>query len=143
MSFLLLIRVFTLLLAALYSLQYVDYDALAMRFDPGLGITGETGHSAIITAGTVGIYVTAAISVALAFFGVHRWRYGVRALSWCFLLMGLSLLTRLDQCWWLRFLGWYTQIPAYVSTVCFSLPPLIMAAVLRQSSVEKELQRTV
>src|SRR5215211_8605263 len=113
-------------IAMLYSLLHIDYDALAMRLDRGLGITAETGHSWIISAGTLGIYATSIAAILLAFFAVPRGRFGVSALSWVFLLMGISLLTRLVQCWWLRYLGWYIQIPSCISTICFALPALIM-----------------
>jgi len=49
-----------------------------MLFDPGLGYIGEGWHSVLVKAGAVGVHVSAVASV----------------LSWCFLLMALSLLTR-------------------------------------------------
>jgi hypothetical protein len=140
MSFLSLIRLLTLLVAILYCVLHVDFDWIAMRLDRGLAISAEGGHSAIISAGIAGLYISSVASVALAFFAIPRWRFGVRALSWCFLLMGVSLLTKFVECWWLRYLGWYIQVPAYISAICFALPPLILAAILRQPFVEEQLR---
>jgi hypothetical protein len=139
MSFLLLTRLLTLLVALLYSLLHVDYDWIAMRLDRGLAVIAEQGHSVIVTAGIIGIYVTSLASVAIAFFAIPRWRFGARALAWCFLLMGVSLLTKLVECWWLRYLGWYVQVPSYISAICFSLPPLILAAFLSRPFIASRL----
>ena len=142
MRLLSLVRLITVVLALLYGVGHLDYNALAMFFNRDLSIIAETGHSSITTAGTIGIYATAVLSLFIALFALPRWRFGVSALSWCFLLMGISLLTRLVGDWSLRYLGWYIQVPSYISTICFALPPLIMFAFLRHPAVQKELQHS-
>ncbi|SRR5260370_983415 len=125
----------------LYGLMYIDYGALDMRLNHSSAVTAETGNSWLITAGTLGIYVASVLSVLIACFGVPRWRFGGRALSWCFLLMGASLLTRLEQCWWMRQIEWHIQVPCYISTACFALPPFIVFAFLRHPVVQVQLER--
>lgn len=113
-----------------------------MFFNRGLSIIGEGGHSALVSAGTVGVYIAAVTSVVVAFFGIPRWRAGTRALSWCLLVMGLSLLTRLVPAYWDRLLPWHIQVTSYVVPLIFALPPFILAAILRQPLIEAELQCT-
>jgi hypothetical protein len=141
-SLLWLIRLLTLLVALSYGVYYAPLAQLAMYLNPGLSIIGETGQSALVTAGTVGIYITAPASVVLAFFALPRWRVGARALSSCFFVMGLCLLTRFVDSFSMRLLPWDIQVSAYLHTVMLALPPFILAAVLGQPIIEEELQRT-
>ena len=136
MNSLWLIRFFTLTVAVLYSVYYAPMDRIMIHF--GVAISGTGDHSALLTAGTVGIFATAALSVALAFFAIPRWSSGVRALSWCFLVMGLSLLTRLDS-FWRTVLPIPMQITSYAHTLVFALPPFILAVVLRRTRLENKL----
>lgn len=110
-----------------------------MFFDHGLAIISEGGHSAVVTAGTFGIYITAVVSVCLAFFAVPRWPWGVSALSWCFLAMGLSLLTRLVQAYWDRLLPWHIQVTSYTFPLLFALPAFILGAMLSTRAIRAEL----
>jgi hypothetical protein len=123
-SFLWVIRFFTLAVSLLYSVYNAPWDEIAMFFNRGLAIIGEGGHSTLVSAGTVGIYLTAVASTVVAFFGIPRWRAGIRILSWCFLVMGLSLLTRLVPAYWTRLLPWYIQVTSYVVPLIFALPHL-------------------
>jgi hypothetical protein len=141
-SFLSIIRFFTVAVSLLYSTYTAPWSDIAMFFDRGLSIIGEGGHSALVNAGTIGIYITAVASVVVAFLGIPRWRAGTRALSWCFLIMGLSLLTRLVPAYWDRLLPWHIQVTSYVVPLIFALPPFILAVMLRQPLIEAELQRT-
>jgi hypothetical protein len=139
-SFLWLIRLFTLLIAVSYSVAYAPADWLAMHFNRGLAIISETGHSWLLTAGDVGVFATAALSIPLAFFAVPRWRMGARLLSFCMLLMGLSLLARLEDTFvWQQYLSIFIQLGSGARTICFALPPLILAAMLQHPVVQKEL----
>ena len=114
-----------------------------MHFNRGLAIIGETGHSWLLTAGDVGLFVTAGLSIPLAFFAVPRWRIGARLLSWCFLLMGLSLLARLEETFvWQQYLSIFIQLNSGARTVCWALPPLILGAMLQHPIIQKELVRT-
>jgi hypothetical protein len=134
-----LIRFFTLTVAVLYSVYYAPMDRIMIHF--GVAISGTGDRSALLTAGAVGIFATAGLSVALAFFAIPRWSSGVRALSWCFLVMGLSLLTRLDS-FWRTALPVPMQITSYAHTLLFALPPFILAAMLRRPPLQDELRRT-
>ena len=140
MRFLWIIRFFTVAIALLYGVHNAPWDEIAMFFDHSLSIISEGGHSVIVSAGTVGLYITAIASVALAFFGIPRWRSGTRVLSWCFLLMGISLLTRLIPAYWDRLLPWHIQVTSYTVPLIWALPPFILAAVLRQPSIQALLQ---
>ena len=100
----------------------------------------ETGHSSLISAGEIGIYIIAPIAVLIAFIGVPRFRWGVSALSWCLLLMGACLLTNLYSCYWLRYLSAVTQIVCYGQELSFALAPLIIGLLLRHRLVAEQLQ---
>ena len=113
-----------------------------MFFDPGLGYVPQGWPSVLVRAGAVGVYVTAAASVALAFLCLPRWRWGSRMLFWCFLLMGLSLLTRVTLAYWGRALPWEIQINSRVFPFIFAMPPFILAAIIRHPVIETEIQRT-
>ena len=113
-----------------------------MYFDPGLGYVGEGWHSVLVKGAAVGVYVSAVASVVVGFLCIPRCRSGSRVLSWCFLLMGLSLLTRLIPAYWNRALPSFFQINSYVFPFIFAMPPFILAAILRYPAIETEIQRT-
>lgn len=140
-NLLLIVRLFTLVISLLYSIYNAPWSDIAMFFNRGLSIIGEGGDSALVSAGTFGIYISAVASVVVAFFGIPRWRAGTRVLSWSFLVMGLSLLTRLVPAYWTRLLPWHIQVTSYVVPLILALPPFIMAAILRHPLIEAELQR--
>ena len=135
-----MIRLITVVLAVLYSLAHLDYEALAMRLNPGLSIIAERGSSWIITAGTIGVYATCVLCIVLVFFAIPRRRFGALGLSWSFALMSISLLAQIVQCRSVINLGWYVQVPCYTSTLCFALPPLVMFAFLQHPVVQRALQ---
>ena len=111
MSFLWLIRLFTILIAVSYGVAYAPWDKIEMFFNPNVSIIGETSSSLLFTSGTLGIYVTPVVAVALVFIAVPRWRLGTRALSLCFFLMGVSLLTRLEETFvWQQYLSIFIQL---------------------------------
>jgi hypothetical protein len=114
-------------------------DRIMIHFGIAISSTGD--RSPLITAGTVGLYTTAAVSVGLAFFAISRWRGAVRALAWCFLLMGFSLLTRLDS-FWRTILPVPIQITSYAHTLIVALPPFILAAVVRSQHSERAVSDT-
>ena len=102
MPALLLIRAFALILAVLYGLYFAPWDKIQMFLIPGRSVIYESGTSQLLTAGEVGLYASSVASVGLAFFAIPRWRRGVQALGWCYVIMWLSLLTRLETMFWIR-----------------------------------------
>ncbi len=136
------IRALTITTAALYALELVPWESIAMFLDRGLGVFITTAHSWILTAGRVGVWVAAISSVVVSFAALPRSRHGVRLLSLCFLVMWLSLLTTLYWLYVDRYLGWYSQVPTAVRALLHSLPPFILFVMLRQRAVIQQLQRT-
>jgi hypothetical protein len=99
----------------------------------------ETGHSAVIAAGVTGVYITSFVAVLLSFFAIPRFSWGASALSWCFLIMGLCLLTRLEMGYWTRYLSITIQLISYAYPLCFTLPPLVIGALLQYSFIRQRL----
>jgi hypothetical protein len=133
-SFLSLIRVLTVVVALVYGIAYLPVDWLELHFRH-TSIIGETGISPVLTAGQVGIYITVPLSLVLVFALIPRWHAGVRALSWCFFVMGICVLTHLVELGWLHSLSFFTQFSSGAQTLCFSLPAFILAAVLRHPAI--------
>jgi hypothetical protein len=102
----------------------------------------ETGSSWLTSAGEIGVYITAPSALLLVFFAIPRFRWGVLALSWCFLLMGGCVLTNLYRCYWDRYLSGVIQITCYGQEFLFALSPLIIGLLLRQPFVALQLQAT-
>ncbi len=143
MRFVWLIRILTLVIAVGYCCESMPSDWYEWLYSYlGNGAVNFWGspHSPILTAGVVGVYITAIASLPIAF-AVPRWRAAATALSWCFLLMGLSLLTHMYNGYWNRYLSLTIQIINYARPLCFALPPLILAAILRQPFVQAEIAR--
>ena len=134
MSFLSLIRVLTIVVALAYGITYLPVEWLELHFRH-TSIIGETGSSPLLTAGQVGIYITVPLSLVLVFVLIPRWHAGARALSWCFFVMGICVLTHLVELGWLRHLSFFTQFSSAARMLCFSLPAFILAAVLRHPTV--------
>jgi hypothetical protein len=133
-SFLSLIRVLTVAVALAYGITYLPVDWLELHFRH-TSIIYETGSSPLLTVGQVGIYSTVLLSLVLVFALIPRWHAGIRALSWCFFVMGICVLTQLVELGWLRHLSFFTQSSSAARTFCFSLPAFILAAVLRHPAV--------
>ena len=142
MTMLSAIRLLAVSVAALYTLQIVPWDSIAMFLDRGLGIHVTTAHSWILTAGRVGVCVSAACAVVLVFAAVPRWRHGVPLLAACFLFMWLSLLTKLEWVYIDRYIGWHNLVATAVGALAHSLPPFILFIVLRQRGVVQQLEHT-
>ncbi len=142
MRFVTLIRVSTLLIAVFYALGSLPTEWLQWlhMWIENSAVIYETGYSTFLSAGEYGLYIAAAAAVVIAFAAVPRRDWGGAALSWCFLVMGICLLTQLQLAYANRFLGIVTQITGYARTVCFALPPLILGAVLQYPFVQRQLQ---
>ena len=114
-----------------------------MFFDRGLSIIGEGGGPYWLwKARAAGIYISAVASVVVVFFGVPRRPAGSRVLSWCFVVMGVSLLADVVAALWDRRLPWYMQVTSYAHPLIVALPPFILAAVLRLPKIQAALHRT-
>jgi|SRR5438552_2040326 len=137
-----IVRSLTALVSLLYIVYNVPWTNVPMFFDFGLSYIGEGGYSVLMKAGTVGVYISAVASVVVGFLCIPRWRLGTRSLSWCFVLMVLSLLTRLIPAYWNSALPWFFRINAYVFPLIIAMPPFILAAILRHPVIETEIQRT-
>jgi hypothetical protein len=140
--FLHLVRLITSLVAGAYccdSLPIGWIYWLEDHFSDAGGIY-ETGVSLITTAGEIGVYISAPAAVLIAFIAVPRFRWGVPALSWCFLLVGACLLSRLYECYWDRYLSAVVQIVCYGQQLTFALPPLIIGLLLRCRFIARQLQ---
>jgi hypothetical protein len=138
MSSLRFIRLSTLVLAVSYSLAYAP-DAWRYVVHPNAELAAFRGSEASwVTAGVIGLYVTAAASVIFAY-AIPRWPAGVVALSWCFLLMGLSLLNHWVVIALMKYGSAFMQLSAFAWTWVFALPPLILAALLRQRCIQQSL----
>ena len=136
------IRALTITTAALYALELVPWESIAMFLDHGLGIFITTAHSWILTLGRVGVCVGAVCAVIVVFAAVPRSQYGVPLLSVCFLVMWVSSLTALYWLYIDRYLGWYSQVPTVLHALLHSLPPFLLFVMLRQRAVTEQLQRT-
>jgi hypothetical protein len=136
------VRLLTVIVATLYSLELTPWDSIAMFFNRGLGIIGETAHSWLLTLGRVGVLISALCSLVIVFAGVPRWRHGVQLLRICFLVMGVSLLAGLQWVYIDRYIGWYNEVPTAIHHLLHSLPPFLLAIMLRQRAVIQQLQRT-
>jgi hypothetical protein len=138
MSILWLIRLFTLLFAISYGVAYAEYAQWEMYPDPTIVRMGH--HSPLTPVGIIGLYATAAASLVLAYGAIPRWPAGCRALSWCFLLMWLSLLIRLATYPWRVHSSALVALSVGAWVFVFALPPLVLFAMLRQPFVEQSLR---
>src|ERR1700676_4410463 len=132
MRFIHLIRLITVLIAVAYCcdsmpMQWIYW--LEGRFTNSVGIY-ETGSSSFISAGQIGVYITAPAAVLIVLFAIPRFRWGVSALSWCCLVMGASMLTNLYSCYWDRYLSAIIQIVCYGRQLSFAMSPLIVGLIL-------------
>ena len=144
MRFLHFVRLITSLVAVAYccdSLPIGWIYWLERHFSKAAAIY-ETGHSWLISAGEIGVYITAPAAVLIVFIAIPRFRWGVLALSWCFLLMGACVLTNLYSCYWDRYLSAVIQIVCYGQEFSFALAPLIIGLLLRHRFVARQLQTT-
>jgi hypothetical protein len=139
-----IVRFFTVAVSLLYSVYYAPWNEIAMFFDRGLAIIGEGGGPYWLwRTRAAGIYISAIASIIVVFFAVPRWPAGTRILSWCFVVMGVSLLADLAEGLWVRLLPWYTQVTTYAHPLILALPPFILAAMLRLPKIETDLQPTL
>ena len=140
MSFLWLVRSLTIVIAVTYELVYAPWDQIEMFLRPGVSIIAETSNSLLFTSGTMGIRIFPLVAVTLAFLAVPRWRFGVRALSLCFLCMTLAVFTRLEEPFvWQKYLSIFTQLYSGGRAVLDALPPLIMATILWHPLIARKL----
>jgi hypothetical protein len=140
MSLLWLVRISTVIIAVASGITESPWDKIEMFFHPDKSIILETSHSFLITSGTYTLYITPALVLALAFVAVPRWRFGSRALSLCYFVMGLGLLTRLEEpVVWQENLSTWTRLHTTAGIIYHSLPPLLLAAMLLHPFIEREL----
>jgi hypothetical protein len=100
----------------------------------------DTDTSRLTLAGEFGVYITAPVAMLIVFVAVPRFRWGVRALSWCFLLLGICVLTNLYHGYSNRYLSAVVQIKSYCQELSFSLAPTIIGILLRHRFVARELR---
>src|ERR1700736_827177 len=136
MSLIWIIRLFTALVSLLYVVYNVNWGNVPMFFDFGLSYVGQGGYAVLMRAAAVGVHVSAIASVVVAFLCIPRWQSGTRMLSWCFLLMVVSVLIRLIPAYWNSALPWFFRINAYVFPLIIAMPPFILAAILRHPVIE-------
>jgi hypothetical protein len=144
MHFLHLIRLVTAMIAVAYScdsLQHGWVYWLAAHFanaNPSFG----RGYSSSISPEQIGVYVTALAAVSVVFFAIPRFRWGVPALSWCLLIMGAFLLSKLHGCLWVgRNFTFVMEIVCFGRHLSFASAPLIIGFILRYRFVGEELRQ--
>jgi hypothetical protein len=140
--FLHLVRLITSLVAVAYCCDSLPIEWIYWLEEhfSSAGAIYETGVSSLTTAGEIGVYITAPAAVLIVFIAVPRFRWGVPALSWCFLLMGACLLSNLYRCYWDRYLSAVVQIVCYGQQLSFALSPLIIGLLLRCRFIARQLQ---
>ena len=142
MTLLSLVRLFTVVIALTYGVSHAPWDKIEMFFNPDVSIITHGSNSLLFTSGTFTIYTTPVVAVALAFLVVPRWRYGSRALSVCFFVMVLALLTRLEEpVVWQQYLSTWTRLHTAAEAIYHALPPLLLGAMLLHPIIEHQLQR--
>jgi hypothetical protein len=144
MRFVHLVRLATVAIGAGYgcdSLQHGWMYWVAAHFGIANASFGR-GYASSISAEQIGSYVTALAAVLIVFFAVPRFRWGVRALSWCFLIMGAFLLSNLRECFWSRVddPSFVMQIECFGRELSFASPALVLGLILRYRFVEEELR---
>jgi hypothetical protein len=124
-----------------YEAVHAPWDKIEMFFKPDVSIILEVGSTSLLfVSGTVGIYILPIVAVGLAFFGIPRWRFAVRALSLCYFCMSVALLTRLEEPFvWQKYLSIFAQLYSGARGVLDVLPPLIMAIILSHPLIVREL----
>lgn len=142
MRFLNLVRLITSLVAVAYCCSSLPIEWIYWLEEHFSSVSAiyETGSSPFTTAGEIGVYISAPAAVLIVFIAVPRFRWGVPALSWCFLLMGACLLSSLYRCYWDRYLSAVVQIVCYGQHLSFALPPLIIGLLLRCRFITRQLQ---
>jgi hypothetical protein len=140
--FLHLLRLTTSLVAAAYCCSSLPIEWIYWLEEHFSSVSAiyETGSSPLTTAGEIGVYITAPAAVLVVFIAVPRFRWGVPALSWCFLLLGACLLSNLYRCYWDRYLSAVIQIVCYGRQLAFAVSPLIIGLVLRCPFIARQLQ---
>ena len=141
MRFLYLVRLISVVTAVAYPLALMpaDWREWLEEHLNHASVIYETGHSAFIAVGVTAVYISAFVAVALSFFAVPRYPWGASALSWCFLVMGVGLLMRLEMGYWDRYLSITIQLISYAYPLCFALPPLVIGGLLRYSFIRERL----
>jgi hypothetical protein len=140
-SLLWIVRLFTAIVSLLHVVYNVNWNNVPMFFDFGLSYVGQGGYALLMRAGAVGVHISAFASVVVAFLCIPRWRSGTALLSWCLLLMVLSLLSRLGPAYWNPALPWVFRITSDVFPLIFAMPPFILAIILRHPAIETEIHR--
>lgn len=138
-----LLRLVTAVIAVAYccdSLQHGWVYWLAAHFANANTSFGR-GYNSSISPEKIGVYVTALAAVPVVFFAIPRFRWGVPALSWCLLIMGAFLLSKLYGCLWVgRNFTFVMEIICFGRQLSFALAPLIIGMILRYRFVEEELR---
>ena len=146
MRFLHLIRLITAAIAVAYgcdSLQHGWIYWLEAHFANENASFGR-GYSSSISAEQIGAYTTALAAVLIVFFAIPRFRWGVRALSWCLLIMGAFLLSKLHSCFWVgQNLSFVMEIICFGRQLSFASSPLIIGLILRYRFVEEQLRPAI
>ncbi|MFZ1218073.1 MAG: hypothetical protein WAO00_02215 [Chthoniobacterales bacterium] len=141
--FLLFIRILTTTIAVAYggeSFQYGwiywlqahlgDPDALFWR-----------GYNSSISVQDLGAYIASAAAVPIVFVLIPRFRWGVPALSWCYLIMAACLLSKLFHCsFWGGHGTFVMELECFGRLSCFASPPLLIGLLLRYRFVEEQLR---
>lgn len=140
-SFLSFLRLFTAVLALSYSVAYAP-EAWRYLLHPNWHLEAMSPREphALIRAGVIGVYATVFGSLIIAYGTLPRWRHGSSALSWCFLLMAVSLLNHWAIIEAGRYNARFMQASAFAWSFVFALPPLILGILLQLPIVKQSLQ---
>jgi hypothetical protein len=135
------VRLFTAVLALSYGVAYAP-DAWRYLLHPNWDLEAMTpGHAhTIIRAGIIGVYATVLASLVIAYGLLPRLRACTSALSWCFLLMALSLLNHWAVIGGWRFGSRFMHLSACAWTFVFALPPLILGILLQLPIIQQSLR---
>jgi hypothetical protein len=142
MRFLYSVRFVTVLIAAVGCWASTPSVWIAW-FEELLGISGGIYHSrysCFTGIMELCIYIIAVAAVIVAFVAIPRTRWGPSALSWCFLAMGVCLLTDFDCYSDRRIFGSIlVELGCYARQLWFALPSLLFGALLRYSFIRDRL----
>ena len=135
MTTLAFIRTSTTALGVAYCLSYLPDDWLSnVLGGPSIIYEGYFGLRYIIAK--IIVCLAALASIGLVYFAIPRYRWGVSALSWCCVLMGLAILAQ-----WIPwdYMPIWTQLAAEGRRLAYAMPAFILAGALRQRPITSAL----
>jgi hypothetical protein len=142
MMLLSLVRLLTAVVALTYSVAFGQqaWWTLYPPVSAEMHAASREPHT-IMAAGIIGMYTTVLISMLLAYGLMPRSRLGVSALSWCFILMAMSLLlNRWALIFSIPYQSRLVQLTALAWPFGLALPALILAIFIRYPIIKHALQ---